>query len=478
MNIRDVRSVFGFSLLFLSLNGFASSGITLNDLREEVLSNNLDLQIQYENYYQSQKNVSVALGQFLPSANINYIYVNSTLAILQSVVPTPSGWFKYQASQELEVAEKFTTESIRLNILEGLTINYINLKYHEQLMASLVAQEKILEEVYAEVIKKEELGLVNASEVFVARRNLFQHRQDIYQLESLMIAEKQAMQIALNRQPNDLPVLGDLPVDDMDGIPAEVSDGAALALRNSTELMSNSYQAEAAKYMVKSSKWSFISFSGIGFDYAANLSIERSKARIIGLQGDKIAIKIKNQVYSTYELIDILDRRIELQKAVVESVRIVDERNSELYLNNVITFNDYYSSKQSLIDESEVLVRLEMERRIKIASLRRLLGLDSTLSAYEINEDDIQLATELQPARLGKTHVWVSVKAGKTEDLKNVFSVTYSVDGLFSNRKFYGAAGDLRLYFKVKGPGEYTVNAQILMLTGEMIHKELKVVVQ
>ncbi|MBA2405841.1 MAG: TolC family protein [Bdellovibrionales bacterium] len=473
-----LKTLVALGMLMIALQSFAKVELNLQDLRKEVLDENIDIKIQYEKYYQSQKNVSVALGQFLPAANITLINVNATLAILQSVIPTPTDWFAYQASKELRVAEKFTTETIKLNILEGLTVNFVNLKHHESLMVSLKQQETLLNEVYEEVKKKEELGIATQNDVFIARRSLLQHKQDIYMLNSLIIAEKQALLIALNKSPKEELSLGALPVENLDVIPANIEDGADLAVNNSTELLSNSYQAEAARYMVSSKKWSFISFNGIGFDYGATLSIEKSKARIIGLQSEQIALKIRNQVYAAYEGLDILDQRIELQKEVVAAVKKMDERTVELYMNNAVPFSKYYESRNAVASEERGLVKIQMERTIKVAQLKRLLGLDSSLSNVNVEEyQNIQLTNTQDAARRGAKHVWISLE-GEKELLANIFSVTYTVENVIAETRMLATDSNLTLYFKAYTKGEYKVTAKIQLVSGDVIVKEELVVVK
>ena len=472
------KSLVVLGILLTTLQAFAKVELGLQDLRKEVLDENIDIKIQYERYYQAQKGVAVALGQFLPAANINLINVNATLAILQSVVPTPSDWFAYQASKELKMAEKFTTESIKLNILEGLTINFVNLKYHESLLASLKEQEILLNEVYEEMKKKVELGLATESDVFMARRNLLQHKQDVFALDTLIIAEKQALLIALNRSPNEVLELGALPAEHLEVIPTNVEDGAELAVNNSTELLSNSYQAEAAEYMISSQRWSFISFNGIGFDYGATLKIEKSKSRIIALQGEQIANKIKNQVYAAYEALDILDQRIVLQKQVVAAVKAMSSRTTELYLNNAISFSKYYEAKNDVASEERTLVKLEMERSMKIAQLKRLLGLDSSLSGVDVGEyQKLEISKYEEMTRRGAKHVWISIEGEK--DLKaDIFSVTYSVENLIGETRMLAAESNLTFYFKAAIRGEYRVTAKIQLLSGDVIVKEEVVVVE
>lgn len=478
MNNKFLKSLCGFLLLSVGIEAFAKVDLTLNQLRQEVLSENLDIQIQYEKYYQAQKNVSVALGQFLPAANINMINVSATFAILQSVVPTPSDWFAYSASKELRMAEKFTSESIKLNILEGLTTNFVNLKFHESLLESLKAQEVLLNRSYEEVVKNEEIGSATAQDVFVARRALLQHKQDVYALNTLIIAEKQALLIALNRQPSEELTLGALPVENLEVIPARVEDGAALAIENSTELVSKSYQAEAARYMTASKRWSFVSFNGIGFDYAATLSIEKSKARIIELESEQISLKISNQVYAAYEALDLLNQRIALQKQVVEATKKNDERSSELYASNAISFAKYYESKNEVNSEERALVRLEMERKIKIANIKRLLGLDSSLTADDASQySDLAVTSVQESARRGATNVWVEID-GSAVNKADIFSVTYNVEKLITDRRLLATESDLSLFFKAFEKGEYKVTAKIKMVSGIVISKETVVVIK
>lgn len=478
MRITLLKSLVALGVLMIALQSFAKVELSLQDLRKEVLDENIDIKIQYEKYYQAQKGVSVALGQFLPSANISLINVNATFAILQSVIPTPTDWFVYQSSKELKVAEKFTTESIKLNILEGLTVNFMNLKHHETLMVSLTKQETLLNEVYEEVKKREELGIATANDVFLAKRNFLQHKQDIYLLSTLIIAEKQALLIAINKSPKEELALGALPVENLEVIPATVEEGADLAVNNSTELISNSYQAEAARFMVASKRWSFVSFNGIGFDYGANLSIEKSKARMIELQAEQIALKIKNQVYAAYEALDIIDQRIEIQGQVVEAVKKMEERTTELYLNNAVPFSKYYEAKNDVVSEERALEKLKMERSIKIAQLKRLLGLDTSLNNVSVEEyQNLKLVKTEDDARRGAKHIWISVD-GEKELMANVFSVTYSVENLITEKRMLAADSNLTLYFKAPKNGQYKVTAKIQLISGDVIVKEELVVIQ
>ena len=466
-----LRSSFIIGLLLIGLRSFAATEITLPELRSEVLSENLDLRIQYEKYYQAQKNIGVARGEFLPSATIQLINVNATLAILQSVVPTPSEWFVYQGSQELAVAEKFTTEGIKLNILEGLTLNYISIKYYEDVLSSMKLQEALLSEVFETARTEQELGANNANAVYLAQRQLLQHQQDIYGLETLILLEKQAMLIATGRDPSEELFLADLPEDDSASLPATAQLAAALAVNNSNELISNKFQYEAAQFMVSSKRWSFVSFNGIGFDYASRISIEKSKARIVQLEGEQLDLKVRNQVFAAYKQLAILDQRIALQESIVASTETIEARQEELFQNRVISMSALAEAKGITLAEKRTLSKLAFERQIKVAQIKRLLSMDTALAGdTEVSPDAVEVTSRVSSNRVG-SKVLVVELAGPEAELSNIFSVTYKIRGVTEGYRTLSADG-FKYVFKPRSTS-FKVVALVTTLAGKSFEKTL-----
>ena len=469
-----LRSSFIIGLLLIGLRSFAATEITLPELRSEVLSENLDLRIQYEKYYQAQKNIGVARGEFLPSANMQLINVNATLAILQSVVPTPSDWFVYQGSQELAVAEKFTTEGIKLNILEGLTLNYISIKHYEDLLANMKQQETLIRDVYEAAVAEQELGVNNANVVYLTQRQLLQHEQDIYALETLLLIEKQAMLIATNRDPSEELFLGDLPEDHVEVLPETVKEATVLALDRSNELRSNKFQYQAAQFMVSSARWSFVSFEGIGFGYASRLSIEKSKSRIVQLEGEKLDLKIRNQVDSAYKQLAILDQRIALQESVLASTLIIDARQEDLFGNGLITQEALVAAKNATFAERRTLSKLQFERSMKIVQIKRLLSLDSSLDPdADVTPEAVDVTSRVSTNRVG-SKVLVLELTGAQDDLSNVFSVTYKIAGATEGFRTFAADG-FKYVFKPNRTGSFKVVAVITTLAGNSFEKIITV---
>lgn len=473
-----LRSSFIIGLLLIGVRAFAAQELTLEQLREEVLTKNIPIQIQYEKYYQAQKNISVARGEFLPGASIQLINVNTTLAILQSVVPTPSEWFVYQASQELAVAEGFTTESVKLNILEGLSINYINIKYYQALLPSMRLQEANLLDAWTAARQEQELGANNASVVYSAQRQYLQQQQDIYALESLILAEKQAMLIALSRDPSLELELADLPESDLAQLPASKEEAAELAVRNSNELMSNKFQYEAAQYMTSSARWAWLSFNGIGFDYAARISIEKSKARIIALEAEQLKLKARNQVFAAYKQLQILEQRLALQDAVVASVREIEARQTELFQNRLITFAALTEARNTTLAELRTLTKLEHEFAVKVIQVKRLLSLDAALATQEApRAEELSLTLRQSRSRMGSKLLVVELSA-PSEVAANIFSVTYFVNDAATGVRSLKKGEAFKYIFKPGTERTIKVKALVQTLVGGSVEKTVELTVQ
>jgi len=456
-------------------NSFAVE-LSLSELRAKVLGDNLDIQIQYENYYQSQKNVGVALGDLLPRLSSNYFFFNSTFGILQSIVPTPSSWFKYEASKDLATAEKYTTTSIKLNILKGLTQNYIEVKKNEKSLASLIKQEEILVKVYDNAVIREELGIGTENETFMAERKLRQLRQDIFFLNSVIVSEKEGLLIAINENPSESLELADLPVISMN-IPSTIEEAQNHALDNSTELVSNFYLAQAAKHMVSSAKWSFISFDGIGFGYPSSLSIEKSRSRVISLKKEKIENEIDNQVYTSYKELDIVDLRLDNQKMIVNLVEKILQRQTDLLRGGVITFAKFADAQINVLAEKRKLVDLTMQKRFLLASIRRLLNMDASLTQIDMTTyENSKLAVKVIKSSKRRTIYSFALDLDEL-DLTNVYAVNYSVEGMFNGEALEISNADTKFTYtlKIRNAGQYTVNAEVLLMNGKKITKQVTV---
>lgn len=469
-------------VMALSFNSFAEV-LQYQDVKKEVLNSNFDIKVQYEKFYQAQRNVSVAYGEFLPKLNIQLLYLQTSVAVLQTVVPTPSNWFAYKSSKHLKTAEKFASNSIKLNILQELTKNFVSLKHQEMVLESMLKEEKVLEKVFNDAQANENLGFGTAKDTFSAKRGLLQHRQQILVLKSLMKSLKQALLIALNKPANTEITLGDVPELSESDLPMDISQATQVALTNSNEIVSNSYQKKAAKEMRRSQKYSFISFNGIGFDYPSLLSIESSKVKVIGLQGQQLELKIQNQVTTAYSALDILKQRIEIQKEVISATNDILNQNFQLFNGRQVPYSKVIGSTIDLLSEQRALIKLNMEKSIQVAKVKRILSLDNSFINAEVNsgstpetsvgsDSALELKiTEYKKTFTGKRPVAISL-SGLNEMSQDVASVHYTVERFIKNRKVKNKSANYKLVLKFRYRGSYDVTAKVKLKDGTTVIKK------
>ncbi|MCO4754142.1 MAG: TolC family protein [Bacteriovoracaceae bacterium] len=454
-------------LLTFSLGSYAKEVLSLQDLKEEVLAENLDIKIQYEKYYQAQRSVKNNLGEFLPNLSAQLFFWNTSYALLYAVSPNPTSWFNYRASQEMSLAEQYVTESIKLNILRDLSLSFISVKHQQELLASLKSEEAILAQAYEMAQNRERIGLGSAADTFYHSRNLMKHQQQIYMVETAMAIQKEGILMSINKSPKDDITLGELEKS-VFVMPQTVEDAINMGVNNAPELTAHTFMAEGARHMVRGAKWSFLSFSGIGLGYPATLAIERSKTAEIELKKDQVENKIENQIALAYEQMDILDERIEIQKEIVFSAQESAQRAEDLHMGGAVDYNEVVKMKRIHFAETRNMISLKMEKEMNVAKLKRLLGLDATNN--ELNEVAFTAALDVNvydSARRSKVVVDIDVEPALKEQ---IVSVTYSGD-IFDYR-IQNLNGNFSLYTKVNTSGEKLVKATLLLVTGEKVELE------
>jgi len=464
-----LRAFLSLSLvLTFSVQAISAETLTLEQLRQEVLDENLDVKIQYEKYYQAQQNVKVQLGEFLPRLNFQLLFWNNTYSLLYSVVPTPSGWFNYQASQELAVAEKYITESIKLNILRDLTLTYISIKHQEELLKSLQREETALTQALERAQNLEDLGFGDDNQTFIAQRALLTHQQDIYALNAVMAAQKESLLLSLNRLPTqdlELAPVNQTTVE----LPETVEEAISLALDNSPELTANLFMAQAAQYMVSSARWSFVSFSGIGLGYPATLRIEKSQYRVIKLEGEKLENQIENQVALAYSKLENLDLRIATQEQISISSYNYFLKIKALYEVGQATLEEYVRAQREYLAEERTLTSLELQKELQIADTKRLLGLDASTTRNTITTDEldsVELMISSDSSRLRRMRVNVDVDV-PAQFRDKVLSIVYSGD-IFDYR-LLNTNNRFNLSTRTRQSGSVEVKATILFKTGQVL---------
>ena len=456
-------------LLTFSFGTYASEVLSLGDLREIVLSKNNDIKIQYEKFNQAKQNVKSKFGEFLPNLDFQLLYLNSTYSLLYTVVPTPSNWFEYKASNEFKYAEEFATESLRLNILKDLTQTYININSQSKILNLLYDEETLLLDAHEYAKRMETLGLGNVDETFNSLRSLLKHRQQLFALESIINIQKEALLYVIDKAPNSDIVLQDH-FHNIDLIPIKVNEAISFGINNSSELISNAFLIEGARYMNTSSRWSFVSFSGIGLGYAADVKISRSKVNELVIKGKKISNEIRNQISHSFIKLDNISKRINIQKDILTASKVNLDRITDLYRGDKAEFKDYIKAQRSVITEKRSLINIKMDYEIQITQMKRLLGLDASAAKVEnVDVSEVVLDISVNKRRFGKKYVSADliINPGIKDQ---VLSVVYSGD--IFNTRLTKHNSDFTIFKKIKASGDKTIKVKVLFTNGKSVELE------
>ena len=457
------------SSLFAGVKNASARELSLVELREEVLNNDIDIKIQYEKYYQAQRNVGVAMGEFLPRLSFNLFFFNTTYGILQGVMPTPSNWFEYKASKDLAIAEKYNTETIKLNILDGITKNYIQVKKNQDILVLLNEELTVVSSYLRKMEELFALGSVDEGAYYTVLRKSSRLKQDILLIKSINNKLKESILIALNSTPNEELFLKDLPTQ-LPVIPANVEDALTIAVANSSENKANQYLYKAALDMTRSARWSFISFDGIGFGYPSALAIEKSKARVIKLIIERTENEIYNQVYTAYENLEIIEERIENQVTIMDLVKREVELKLELEGMNVLPIKEILDAKTRMLQEQRTLDSLLIEKKTLYVSIQRLMSSYSSFEAVNtdmIKDAEVILLVTKETRRTQKMTMSLNLPVAQ---LNNIYKVNYVVDG----EKFIvsrDSAAGFPLYLKGRRGKEKKIKITIDLIDGTVIEK-------
>ena len=367
---------------FLSVNSLAVS-YNLIEAKREIISNNTNVAIAYENYVRAQKEAKATTLALLPSFSIELFLLDYQYVMLRSIIPEPSRFFQASASRELVGAANLNQLIVKRNILEDFEKNYYLHQMHKGLLPELAQEVSILEELEADTLEAYELGAVDFAQYYAAKNTALAARSTFLNAEQLVKSDELAIKLILELGINedlDLEIEafynGTLPY------PTNAQDAAEIAVNNSKEIDTFDYQIAAAKKLKKGVAISWLSWSGVGFDYFANNAVAKSNIRQLENQKTKTVYETKNQVAKYYKLIENQNEKISIQEQLVDMAQMNYELKLENYNELRGTKIDVKRAELSVLRAQRELTSMTYELEILYISLKRILG--TTMISNEV----------------------------------------------------------------------------------------------
>jgi outer membrane protein TolC len=283
------------------------NALNLNQIKEMVAGDNVDLQIAYENLYQAQKKVGLARAQYFPYGigTVAQMYFNKVwgaLIAVELVTSIPSKFYNVQKEKNLRAAQYYNFKSLRENIRNEVATMYFTLAKEEAMLKLAELELQLLENLMVVTQEQIELGLATEDDTFKVKMRLLQLRDEYLVFKSYWLAEKAAFNLMLAKTPAEGKKIAIQPLGNFlsqDQFSMDVQAMTDAALNRSYEIVAADYMITAAHKAKRSTQWSIISFDGIGFDYYGRVKIASSKVNEAILRRQLTEENLVNAVYVT-----------------------------------------------------------------------------------------------------------------------------------------------------------------------------------
>lgn len=352
-----------------------SQEFNLNSAKKQLVNDNINIAIAYQNYVSVKEEGKAKTLQLLPSLGLDLLVADYQYTILRSIIPEPSKFFTAKASKDLAGAASLNISIVRKNLLEDLEKTYFLYQFHKEIVESLSNEVTIRKTIADRSQEAYDLGAIKFSEYYTIQRELVNARSNYITANEILNNDVFALKLILQvtGQSEFSLAWQDLYNENL-VYPSDVTNAAIIATNNSKEIEQFDYLISAAVNTKKGTAISWLSWGGVGFDYFARVSIARSEVTKLELQKKKAAIELKNQVAVLYSEITKMKERMAFQNQLLDMAK---ENYKTAIENNNDQLGTLIAVKQAelaVLNTERDTKRMQYELEFKFIKLKRVLG--------------------------------------------------------------------------------------------------------
>lgn len=361
------------SLSFMSLT--MADQFNLDSAKKELVKENINVAIAYENYVLVKEQAHTKTMQLLPTLSVDLLVTDYQYTILRSVIPEPSRFFDAFAAKDLARAADANKAIVKKNLLEDLEKTYFLYQFHKEVISDLKYELKTRNELLERSKEAYDLGAIKFEEFYAAQRAQVQAKANLVNAEEVLKLDELSLKLILQEDN-----LSDITLDEVAfyngelNFPSDINVATQVALDNSKEIEQWDHLIAAARDTKKGVSISWLSWNGVGFDYFSRVRVAKSEIAKLELQRKKTVIELKNQVALQYAQIEKQKEKITYQAELTEMAVNEYERSLEDYNNQLATVVAVKRAELSMLQSKRDLRRLNYELEIKYLKLKRLLG--------------------------------------------------------------------------------------------------------
>lgn len=371
--IKTLSKVLVVSLSFMSLA--MADQFNLDTAKKELVKENINVAIAYENYVLVKEQAHTKTMQLLPTLSVDLLVTDYQYTILRSVIPEPSRFFDAFAAKDLARAADANKAIVKKNLLEDLEKTYFLYQFHKEVISDLKYELKTRSELLERSKEAYDLGAIKFEDFYATQRAYVQAKANLVNAEEVLKLDELSLKLILQEDN-----LSDITLDEVAfynselNFPSDINVATKIALDNSKEIEQWDHLIAASRDTKKGVSLSWLSWNGVGFDYFSRVRVAKSEIAKLELQRKKTVIELKNQVALQYAQIEKQKEKISYQAQLTEMAINEYERSLEDYDNQLATVVTVKRAELAMLQSKRDLRRLNYELEIKYLKLKRLLG--------------------------------------------------------------------------------------------------------
>lgn len=372
-----MKKIIGLVVLMglFSSQVFAGQQYTLETAKQEVVNDNINVSIAYEQYVLVKSQAQSKTLALLPTISVDMLMYDYQYAVLRSIVPEPQRFFDAAASKDLAKAASVNRTIVKRNLLQDLEQTFFLYQYHGEMLESFNKESAINKEIADRSQEAYDLGAIDFGEYYRTQRNVVSSNTQAINGKSVLKTEEYALKLILQANNTEALELAKTPFyNGTLDYPATAAEAQTIAVNNAKEVEQFDYLIEAANKQKKGVKVSWISWGGVGFDYFARVSIAKHEVNKIELNKKKSVYEIKNQVVAQYAQIESQKEKIVYQDQLLAMAQ--DEYTAAVAAQDSL-LNSFINTKKAelnLIYAERESSKLKYELELQYIKLKRLLG--------------------------------------------------------------------------------------------------------
>jgi hypothetical protein len=282
------------------------SGINLAKAKELAVGEGVNVRMAYQKVLQAQKEISVARAQFFPYGtglifNYNAYAVWNSLILVELITSLPTKYYNVRRNRNLSTAQNYQLAALKENLKNEIAKIYYGVLKQEAIIKLVELELKLLEKLYSTTDDRVALGLSNGNDLLKVEQRVLSLRDDLLKFKAYHVREKEAFNNILSRNPKQARSIKLQPVNTLlTGSEASLSTSEMINLAkvNSPEIKASKFMISAAFNQKRSTQWSLLSFSGIGFGYWGKVRVSKSRLNEMHLLSERTENSVVNNVYT------------------------------------------------------------------------------------------------------------------------------------------------------------------------------------